>query len=117
MVQFFLDDIDLSSRRFYICKIDRLVRFLRSSLGVESLTLLGIVALVSGEGFTHVGVPLVLLIDEMVSSCDMIVSVSFEASDGVLLFELKVANETAKEVFREGHLLKTGEKAWLAWLC
>lgn len=89
--------------------------FLRGTLGVESLTLLCIVGF-GGEGFAHVGVPLCFLIDEMVSSRDVIVSVSFETSDGVLFFKLKVVDESAEELFCVGHLLKTREKAWLARL-
>ena len=76
-----------------------LVRFLRSSLRVKSFTLFfcsGILGRVSGESLPHVLVPLVLLVDEMVGGCDVVVSVSFETSDRVLFFELKVANEPAE---------------------
>ena len=80
---------------------------------MESFTLLVIVAFVRREGLTHVGIPLVLLIDEMIGSRDVIVSVSFEASDGILLFELKVANKATQEILCVRHLLESREKAWL----
>ena len=47
----------------------------------------------------------------------MIVSVSFKASDRILLFELKVSNKATKEIFCVGHLLETREKAWLTRFC
>ena len=68
------------------------------------------------ESLTHVLIPLALLIDEMVRCCDVIVSVSFKASDRILFFELKVADEPAEKVLRVGHLLKTREEAWLTLL-
>ena len=90
LVEFFLDNF--SRWRFYIFECDWL-GFLRGSLGMESFTFLIVVAFMGGEGFTHVGVSLILLIDEMIGSCDMIVSVSFKASDRILFFELKVSNK------------------------
>ena len=60
---------------------------------MESFTFLIVVAFMGGEGFTHVGVSLILLIDEMIGSCDVIVSVSFKTSDRIIFFELKVANK------------------------
>ena len=83
---------------------------------MESFTLLVIVAFVRREGLTHVGIPLVLLIDEMIGSRDVIVSVSFKASDRILLFELKVAYEATQEIFGVRHLLESREKAWLLLL-
>ena len=110
LVEFFLDNF--SRWRFYIFKCDWL-GFLRSSLRVESFTFLIIVTFMSWEGFTHVSISLILLIDEMIGSCDMIVSVSFKASDGILFLELKVSNQAIKKVLCVWHLLETREKAWL----
>jgi len=92
--------------------------FLGSSLRVESLALLvgGFLRGVGRERLTHVLVPLALLVDQMVSGSDVVVSVGFKASDRILFFELKVTDEPVEEVFREGHLLKTGEKARLTRL-
>lgn len=52
----------------------------------------------------------------MVCGSDVIVSVSFKTSDRILLFKLKVADKTIKKLLGVGHLLETGEKAWLTSL-
>ena len=87
--------------------------FLRSSLGMKSFTLFCIITFVSWESLTHISVSLSFLIDEMVCSCDVIVSVSFKASDRILLFKLKVTDEAVKQLFCVRHLLQSREKAWL----
>ena len=90
LVEFFLNNF--SRWRFYIFECDWL-GLLRGSLGVESFTFLIIITFMCWESLTHVSIPLILLIDEMIGSCDVIVSVSFKTSDRIIFFELKVANK------------------------
>ena len=68
------------------------------------------------ECLSHVGVPLVFLVYQVVSRCDMVVPISFETSDRVFLLELEVVDQALKELPSIWHLLKSWEKAWLALL-
>ena len=47
----------------------------------------------SGERFSHVLVSLILLVDEMISSSDMIVTIGFETSDRIIFFKLEVIDK------------------------
>ena len=114
LVEFFIDDFPCG--RFYIFKLDWL-GLLGCSLRVEPFTFLITVIRLRRERFAHVLVSLLLLVDEMIGSRDVIVSVSFEASDRVLFFKLKVANEPAKKFLSVRHLLETREKAWFTDFC
>jgi hypothetical protein len=44
----------------------------------------------------------------------MVVTIGFNASDRVVLFELEVHNQSLQQVPLERHLLKPREKAWLS---
>ena len=84
---------------------------------LESFSLsLHVVLSACRESLSHVGVSLVFLVYQVVRRCDMVVSISFETSDRVLLLELEVVDQALEELPSIGHFLKSWEKAWLALL-
>jgi hypothetical protein len=52
----------------------------------------------------------VLLVDQVVSGSDVVVTVGLHASDGVFLFELVVLDEFGEQTLFLGHLLESREK-------
>ena len=74
LVQFLLDH--LGSRRWFDVLQSDWSWLFGSPLRVQSLTLLVVVTL-GREGFSHIVVSLVFLVDEMVSGCDVVVPVGF----------------------------------------
>jgi len=72
--------------------------------------------LVSGECLSHVGVTLVLFVDEVVCCGDVVVSVGLQAPDRVFFFELEIIDESLQELLGVGHLLETREKTGLTRL-
>ena len=84
---------------------------------LESLSLGGQIFLrARRESLPHVSVPLVLFVYQVVCRCDVVVTVSLEASDRVFLLELEVIDEPLKQLTRVGHLLEAWEQAWLSSL-
>jgi len=87
-------------------------------LRLESLTffILGFQILVrlTRERFAHVEIALVLFVDEVVRSRNVVVTVSFQTSYGVVFFITEVVNQSLKQIFLEGHLLKPWEHSRLA---
>ena len=84
---------------------------------LKPLTLSLHVVLSAGrESLPHVGVPLVFLVYQVVRRCNVVVPISFEASDRVFLLELEVVYQALEELSGIGHLLKSWEKARLALL-
>ena len=79
-------------------------------MGLKPLTFgLDVVLSAGRECLSHVGVSLVLLVYQVVRRCDMVVPISFEASDRVFLFELEVVYQALEELPSIGHLLKSWE--------
>ena len=113
LIQLVLDDF--SGRRFHIIERDR--RLFRGSLRLESLALRRQIVLRScRESLPHVRIPLVFLVYQVISRCYVIVTVSLEASNRVLLLKLEVIDESLKQFACVGHLLEAREKARLASL-
>lgn len=76
------------------------------SLAVHGLLFVGLGA----ESLSHVSIPMVLLVDQVVGCRDVIVSISFHASDRVLLLKVVVFDQLAEQFWLPGHLLKTWEE-------
>ena len=69
-----------------------------------------------GEGLPHVLVPLIFLVDQVVSGSDVVVAISFKASDRVILFKLEISDQALQQILLEWHLLQAREKSWFSWL-
>lgn len=88
------------------------------SLGLQPLALGGKVVLIGlrRKSLAHVGVSLVLPVDQMVGRCDVVVPVCFKAPNRVLAFKAIVVKEPLQQIFRVRHRLKPWEKARLSGL-
>ena len=106
---------DLSGRGFHIIERDR--RLFRGALGLKSLALRRQIVLCSRrKGLSHVSVPLVFLVYQVIGRCYVVVTVSLEASNRVLLLKLEVIDESLEQFACVGHLLEAREKARLTSL-
>jgi len=82
------------------------------SLALQPLSLdINIVLPVVAERLPHVLVAKIFLVQQMICCCYMVVAVGLHAPDRVLLVKLKVFNQPLHELFVDGHLLETREKA------
>ena len=102
LVQLILNDFP--GGRLHIFEGDR--RLFVCTLSLESVAL-RVQALLraSRERLPHVGVPLILLVDQVVGRRYVVVSVRFEAPDRVLFFKLEVVDEPLQKIARVRHLL------------
>lgn len=65
------------------------------------------------ERLPHIGVPLVLLVYQVVSRSYMVVAIGFETSDRVVFFKLEIVDQTLKQFALVRHLLETRVEALL----
>lgn len=74
--------------------VTQLDSFSGSTLGLEPVSVPFLIWLVGREGLSHVRVSVVFLVDQVVGSSYMIVTIGFETSDRVLFLKLEIIDES-----------------------